>query len=294
MKFWMNYHHLYYFMTIAEEGGVSKAATKLRLGQPTLSAQLKQFEENLGVRLFERAHKKLTLSESGVIALDYAKTIFKLGNELYEVLHDQLASARVHLQIGALDSVPKQVTLALTKAAYKAQPCQVTVVEGGMNDMLRMLTAHHVDILVSNYVPLLPHENTLMHRLIVRKPMSIYGASRYAKLKKNFPASLAQQPFILPTYDSKVRYDLEHWFETRHLVIDRVSETQDSALKKLMAIDGLGLIPAASHTVSAQVREKSLCEIGKLTGVYEELYLITANRKIQNPIAKILMESFSI
>jgi LysR family transcriptional activator of nhaA len=51
---WINYHHLFYFKTIAEEGTVSKAAEKLRLGQPTLSAQLKQFEENLGVQLFER------------------------------------------------------------------------------------------------------------------------------------------------------------------------------------------------------------------------------------------------
>ncbi|NJL23969.1 MAG: LysR family transcriptional regulator [Calothrix sp. SM1_5_4] len=58
MSQWINYHHLLYFKTIAEENSVSKAAEKLRVGQPTLSAQLKQFEENLGVRLFERQHKK--------------------------------------------------------------------------------------------------------------------------------------------------------------------------------------------------------------------------------------------
>jgi LysR family transcriptional activator of nhaA len=55
---WINYHHLLYFKVIAEEGSVSKAAEKLRLGQPTLSAQLKLFEETLGVQLFERQHKK--------------------------------------------------------------------------------------------------------------------------------------------------------------------------------------------------------------------------------------------
>ncbi|MFY7929999.1 MAG: LysR family transcriptional regulator, partial [Oligoflexus sp.] len=89
MNPWINYHHLFYFMTIAETGSVSKAAQKLRLGQPTLSAQLKQFEENLGVQLFERQHKKLILSEQGRVALDYARSIFKMGNEMYEVLHDR-------------------------------------------------------------------------------------------------------------------------------------------------------------------------------------------------------------
>lgn len=66
---WMNYHHLYYFKVIAEEGSVSKAAQKLHIGQPTLSAQLKQFEESLQITLFERQHKKLILTEQGKVAL---------------------------------------------------------------------------------------------------------------------------------------------------------------------------------------------------------------------------------
>ncbi len=93
---WINYHHLYYFKTIAEEESVSKAAHKLRLGQPTLSAQLKQFEEQLGVQLFERKHKKLLLTEQGRIALDYAQNIFRLGGEMFEVLNDHITPTRVH------------------------------------------------------------------------------------------------------------------------------------------------------------------------------------------------------
>ena len=109
MNQWINYHHLYYFKTIAEEGSVSKAAEKLRLGQPTLSAQLKQFEDSLGVALFERQHKKLILTEQGKLALDYAKNIFRMGSEMYEVLHDRLKPLKPSLHIGALDSIPKQI-----------------------------------------------------------------------------------------------------------------------------------------------------------------------------------------
>jgi LysR family transcriptional activator of nhaA len=54
-----NYHHLYYFYTIAKLGSISKACEKLRLCQPTLSAQLKQFENYLKFKLFERENKKL-------------------------------------------------------------------------------------------------------------------------------------------------------------------------------------------------------------------------------------------
>ncbi|MEQ1731811.1 MAG: LysR family transcriptional regulator, partial [Vicinamibacterales bacterium] len=44
---WLNYHHLFYFWTVAREGGVSRAAESLRLAQPTVSAQIKQFERTL-------------------------------------------------------------------------------------------------------------------------------------------------------------------------------------------------------------------------------------------------------
>jgi LysR family transcriptional activator of nhaA len=106
-KQWLNYHHLYYFMTIAELNSISKAAEKLLLGQPTLSAQLKQFEENLGVQLFERHHKKLILTEHGSLALVYARNIFKMGDEMYEALHDRMKPSKINVQLGALDSIPK-------------------------------------------------------------------------------------------------------------------------------------------------------------------------------------------
>ena len=42
---WLNYHHLYYFWTVVREGGVTKAAARLRLAQPTVSAQLRLLEQ---------------------------------------------------------------------------------------------------------------------------------------------------------------------------------------------------------------------------------------------------------
>ena len=60
---WLNYHHLLYFWTVVREGGVSKAAAKLRLSQPTISAQVKMLEASLGERLLERQGRTLALTE---------------------------------------------------------------------------------------------------------------------------------------------------------------------------------------------------------------------------------------
>ncbi|MBC7370550.1 MAG: LysR family transcriptional regulator [Bdellovibrionaceae bacterium] len=291
---WINYHHLFYFKTIAEQGTVSKAAEKLRLGQPTLSAQLKQLEENLGVQLFERSHKKLVLSEHGKVALEYSRNIFRMGSEMIEVLHDRISPLKPSLHLGALDSVPKQIVLQLVERALEISTCQISLSEGKSDELLRELTSHRMDLMVTNFLPAGAASKGLYPRSITKKNVAFYGAPKFKSLKKGFPKSISGEPMIFPTYDSKLRQDLDHWAKVNKIELNISIESQDIAIKKLMAGSELGLIPTAAHTVADQVRRGELIEIGVLRGVYEELFLVTAQRKIENRIASKLMESFVI
>jgi LysR family transcriptional activator of nhaA len=294
MSPWINYHHLFYFKTIAEEGTVSKAAEKLRVGQPTLSAQLKQFEDTLGVQLFERHHKKLVLTEQGKVALDYSKSIFRMGSEMYEVLHDRLKPLKPSLHLGALDSVPKQIVLQLVKHAYRISPCLITLSEGKSDELLRELASHRMDLMVTNFLPTGIDGKGLHPKSITKKNVAFYGAPKFKSLRKGFPKSISGQPMILPTYDSRLRQDLDHWAKLNKVELNIVCESQDISVKKLMAINEMGLIPTATHTVTGQVLRGELIEIGQLQGVHEELFLVTAQRKIENVIAAKLKDSFIV
>ncbi len=291
MMNWLNYHHLYYFKTIAEEGSVSKASEKLRLGQPTLSAQLKQFEDNIGVKLFERHHKKLVLTEQGRLALDYAQNIFKIGNEMVEALHDRLLPNRIHLQIGALDGLPKDIILKLTRNAIQLGPCSISLTEGKTETLLRELASHRLDLFVTNFIPNGLDTKIFFYKSILKAPLHIYGAKKFKNLKNNFPQSLANQPIILPTHDSKNRQDLEHWSKLNAVPFDVVAEAQDVSLKTLLAQEGLGVIPTTQSSVDSLLKQKLLFDLGHLPDVFEEIYLITAQRKILNPIANSLYHS---
>ncbi len=294
MKPWINYHHLYYFKTIAEEGSVSKAAVVLRLGQPTLSAQLKQFEENIGITLFDRKHRKLILNEQGQVALEYARTIFKEGLEMYAVLHGRFSPKKVSLHIGALDSVAKQIVFQMAKTAYKLSDCLISMTEGKSDELLRELVTHRIDLLITNVLPSGVDAKGILHRLLAKRNIGIYGAPKFKALRRGFPNSISGQPIILPTYDSKLRYDIEHWSNTTKIALNTIAESQDIAVKKMMAVGELGLIPAAKHAVTRQVLAGELVEIGQLQGLYEELYLVRAGRKIENPVAAKLFQSFSV
>lgn len=294
MSAWINYHHLLYFKTIAEEGGVSRAAAKLRLGQPTLSAQLRQFEESLGVELFHRSHKKLVLTEHGRVALEYARSIFQMGSEMYEALHDRLQPHRPSLCIGALDSVAKQIVVQLVKSAQRISPCQVTLLEGRSEELLRELSAHRIDMMITDSRPSSSTAKNSFHRVVAKNQVSFYATPKFKPLRKNFPHSISGQPLILSTFDSRIRSDVDQWAKTHSIELNVVVEGQDIAVKKLMAVDGMGLIAAPAHAVNRQILGGELIEIGALDGVYEELVLTTADRKIANPIAQKLMRQFNV
>jgi LysR family transcriptional activator of nhaA len=291
---WINYHHLFYFKTIAEEGSVSKAAIKLRVGQPTLSAQLKQFEDSLGVQLFERHHKKLILTEQGKVALDYSKNIFRIGSEMYEVLQDRLKSLKPHLHVGSLDSIPKQIVLRLVKQAYRISPCQVTLSEGRSDELIRELTSHRVDLVLTNFLPTGLDAKGLFPKSVTKRNVAFFGAPKFKFLRKGFPKSISGEAMILPSYDSRLRQDIDHWAKLNNIEMNVIVESQDIAMKKLMAVEAIGIMPAATHSVTGQVLRGELVEIGQLQGVHEELFLLSAQRKIQNPIAAKLMEVFSV
>ncbi len=290
---WLNYHHLHYFYVIAKEGTMAKAAIKLSVGQPSLSTQIKQLEDNLGQVLFERTKQRLVLTEAGRVAYEYADQVFRLGAEMVEALSDRLQHNRVHFQVGALDSFPKSIMLEVLLSAYKAGNCLVSVLEGKGEDLFRELAAHRIDLLLTNYTPPVDFQ-TVHARSIAKLEVVVCGSRKFQHLKKGFPHSLEGQPFVMPTIHSKLRRDLDHFFQVNKIRVDIVAETQDTSLQKLLGADGVGLIPTAKKAVEDIIKEKKVSVLGPLNGIQEELWLMSASRRIENPIAASLMKNFKL
>lgn len=290
---WLNYHHLFYFRTIATEGSIAQAAVKLRLGQPTLSAQLRQFEDTIGIKLFERQHKKLILTEQGRIALEYATEIFRMGSEMMEVLHDRLRPERTHVQVGALDSIPKQLISRLVEAAYAIGPCSVSVLEGDDGLLARELLAHRIDLILTNHRPV-AEGRKLFVRSLGKLPVVICGTKKFSAIKKGFPQSLDQMPFVMPTVHSKLRHELDHFFSIQKIKPEIVAETQDTSLSEILGRKSLGLLPISSLAAQGLNKGTDLIQLGTIEGITEELFLVAANRRIENPISAQLLKKFSL
>ena len=111
----LNYKHLRYFWMVAKSGSIARASEQLHLTPQSISGQLSEFEETLGVKLFRRVGRGLELTETGQRLLGYAEQIFTLGNELVESLRDGAFPQSVPFRVGIADSVPKMVAYRLVE-----------------------------------------------------------------------------------------------------------------------------------------------------------------------------------
>src|SRR3954471_4892182 len=121
---WLNYHHLLYFWAVAKTGSVTRASQELRLAQPTISAQVRALEEDLGEKLFLKTGRNLQLTEVGKLVYEYADEIFSLGRELTDVLKGRPRGRPARLVVGISDIMPKIVAYRiLTRLRLRPTRC---------------------------------------------------------------------------------------------------------------------------------------------------------------------------
>lgn len=100
----MDIRKLVYFLTIAEEGNISRAAERLHIAQPPLSQQLKLLEEELGLVLMERNTRKMHITDAGRLLQNRAKQIIDLMDKTVKELQDLKEGLQGTLSIGSISS----------------------------------------------------------------------------------------------------------------------------------------------------------------------------------------------
>jgi LysR family transcriptional activator of nhaA len=212
---WLNYHHLLYFWSVVREGGVARAAAKLRLSQPTISAQVHQLEAAFGAPLLRREGRGLVMTDSGRVVFRYADEIFGLGRELLETMRGRPAGRPAELTVGVANAVPKLIVYRLLRPATHGDDAMVLVCrEGSTEELLGELATHGLDVLITD-TPVAPHVRVkVFNHLLGESDTAFFGTRKQAaRLRRRFPASLQGEPLLLPTRNTALRRSLDEWFE---------------------------------------------------------------------------------
>lgn len=281
----LNYKHLRYFWMVAKTGSIAKAAEQLYLTPQSISGQLTEFANLLGVELFRRAGRNLEITDAGRQVLSYADEIFSIGDELLEAIHDQRTKKTIPLKVGIADSVSKFVAYRLLEPALKlVEPVRLICREGRLVPLLAELSVHRLDMIIADRpMPTHLHVRGFNH-LLGESALTVFGARAVIEqLQGDFPECLNHAPFLLPGDDAAIRPKLEQWLDKNNLHPAINGEFDDSALMKSFAQAGAGLFAAPSTNAKHICEQYEVEVVGQIDAVMEQLYMISTERQLTHP-----------
>lgn len=281
----LNFKHLRYFWMVAKTGSIARASDQLCLTPQSISGQLSEFEDRLGVDLFRRAGRNRELTDAGRRILSYADKIFALGDELLEGLNDQNSGVIWPFRVGIADSVSKSVAYRLVEPALlNGEPLRLICREGRLQSLLAELAINRLDMIFADR-PMPANLNVRGYsHLLGESGLTVFGAPGLVKkLTASFPDVLNNQPFLLPGEDVATRPKLIQWFESNNLRPNIVGEFDDSALMKAFGQASAGLFAAPTAIVDHVREQYKVVPIGRIDSVMEHVYAITTERRLTHP-----------
>jgi DNA-binding transcriptional LysR family regulator len=118
----MELRHLRYFVAVAEEQNVTRAARRLHLAQPALSRQIRDLEEELGAALFERSAASLRLTDGGRLFLNEAREVLRRADEAVQAIRATATGKKSEIHIGYAPSPTAEFLPHILRAYEKAAP----------------------------------------------------------------------------------------------------------------------------------------------------------------------------
>ena len=281
----LNFKHLHYFWVVAQEGSIARAAERLGVAVQTISGQLSLLERQLGKALFNSQGRGLVLSEAGRTALGYADQIFQLGEALVDAVQHSDAETTLRLRAGISDGIPKLLAYRLLSTVTD-MPTTVRLIcdEGEFETLLADLALHRLDVVLTDRAAPVGGNLKVFSTRLGDFATGLFATTALAeRYGHGFPDSLQGAPMLLPTRHNALRGRIDRWLELTGLRPKIVGEFEDSALLNTFGREGLGIFPAPLVLADQVASQLDAGVLGPMTGVSEQIYAISSERRIRHP-----------
>lgn len=235
----MTIRHLKVFTAVADEGGMSAAAKKLHVSQPTVSQAIAELEKYYEVKLFERLSQKLYLTKEGELMLSFSRHILDSFERMEEAV-DQ-AVKRTRLRIGCSVTVGTcLINDILDRAGKKMPDVLFSVVVANSSDIEKAILCNEVDL---GIVEGILRSSELAVTPVCEDELAVVCAGTHplAKEKAVTLDMLSGQDYISRESGSAERNQLEKIFEERGLKLTRVFCSTNTEAIKNAVIHGMGI-----------------------------------------------------
>ena len=210
----MELRHLRYFSALAEQLSFTRAAEKVHITQSTLSHQIKQLEDEIGLRLFDRVGKRIVMTEAGEMLLG---SVTKALREIDAGLHSvkgMAAPINGTIHIGATHTFSINLIPSCIAVFHEMHPAiRVQVAELPSGAIERALLAEEIELGIAYYPN---NHNELFYEPLYIEDMVLVVSRKHALAprKRVRLSELHRQELVLSTKDSATRQMLDYRFQS--------------------------------------------------------------------------------
>ena len=279
---------LHYFLAIAREQNITRAAETLHLTQSTLSKQMMDLENQLGKQLFIRGKRKITLTEEGLFLRSRAREILELMENTENALHQDQQTLSGNVSIGCGETVAMDIIAGLLEAFHKQYPDVVLHTYSGDADAI----LERIDKGLADMGLLLGPIRQEKYEYLQLRQKDVYGLL----MPKDCPLAsqssinidqLKSLPIILPDQTFCGHQDLD-WFGTDQSVFHVVATYNLIYNATYLVEHGIGYALSLDRLVNTNGRNLTFRPISPELSL--DLYIVTKKYQSFSPAAKIFYE----
>ena len=250
----LTFHQLRLLLAVSREGSVSRAAQRLHLTQPTLSAQLRQLAEQVGLPLFERVGRRLHLTAAGRVVLDTANRVEQELERLDETLAELRGDVVGRLRLAVVSTAETFIPRLLGDFRRERPAVEVSLVVLNRDAVIRRLADNLDDLYIMSRPPQAP---PVVATPFLSNPLVVVASAEHPLAGRETLQieALAAEEFVLREPGSGTRQAAEHFFAAHGLALrPRLELGSNEAVKQAVA-GGLGLSLLSAHALAHAVDE---------------------------------------
>ena len=257
----MDLRTLKYFVTVAEELNITRAAEKLNMSQPPLSAQMKALEEELDTILFIRGKRNLQLTEPGKLLYRHAKEILNLTEKTSSEIKSMNKGMTGTISIGLVEgSAPNIAASWISSFMEKYPGISFRIMDGNSDELIEKLRSGLINLAVITS----PCDQTLLNNFKVGQEKMAAFMSVDNPLVKNTGDSISlrdlkDQSLIVPSREAIVNM-IYKWFkeiDAEPRIVCRMDNYLDVAALAGRNI-GVSIFPKTSYVLNPQIVVKDI------------------------------------
>jgi LysR family transcriptional regulator, low CO2-responsive transcriptional regulator len=250
-------HQLKVFETVARLTSITRAAEELSLTQPTVSMQIKQLTQNIGVPLFEQIGKKLYLTEAGQELLITCREIFDRLSRFEMKITDLQGLKQGKLKLATITTTKYFMPRAIAPFCQLYPGIDVALEITNHERVLERLGENLDDLYIISKIP--DRLDVALHPFLENPLVVIAHKSHPLAQQKNIPISrLQNEPFIMRERGSGTRAAVEQLFVQHGVSVKvRLELGGNEAIKQAIGV-GLGISVLSQHTFTIEAAMSGL------------------------------------